>query len=141
LKNSFQEGSVYNCNVFALPKISDRSGNITALNNLVDLPFEIKRVYYLYDVPSGEARGGHAHFDLTQFIIAASGSFDVTIDDGHARKTITLNRPDKALLVVPGIWRELTNFSAGAICLVMASEKYLSEDYIHTYEKFVLNKM
>ena len=97
---------------------------------------EIKRAYYLYDVPTGAERGGHAHKNLFQFIVAASGSFDVIIDDGNDRKTVTLNRPDKALLIVPGIWREVVNFSGGAICMVLASEVYDEDDYIREYDDF-----
>ena len=101
------------------------------------VPFDIKRVYYLYDVPGGETRGGHAHKDLYQLIVAASGSFSVTLDDGKVKRTFLLNRPYQGLLVVPGIWRELTDFSSGAVCLVCASEKYLKSDYIRDYNDFL----
>ncbi|GHU80520.1 dTDP-6-deoxy-3,4-keto-hexulose isomerase [Bacteroidia bacterium] len=131
---------VFNCNVLTLPKIHNRAGNITALNNSVDIPFDVNRVYYLYDVPGGEDRGGHAHRELQQLIVAVSGSFDVTIDDGRNKKTISLNRPYYGLLVVPGIWRDLTNFSSGAICLVLASHKYDADDYIRNYEEFIQMK-
>ena len=133
----FKKNSVFNCNVFELPKISNRAGNITALNNSVDIPFDVERIYYLYDVPSGEKRGGHAHLELYQYIIAASGSFDVIIDDGKNKKIITLNRPNFGLLITPGIWRELVNFSSGSICLVLASHKYSEADYIRDYAKFL----
>ena len=129
--------SVYNCNVFQLPKVQNRAGNLTAMNNHKDLPFGVQRVYYLYDIPGGEVRGGHAHKNLQQLIIAASGSFDVLLDDGRNRKTISLNRPYYGLYIVPGIWRELMNFSSGAICLVLASEIYTAEDYIRDFDEFL----
>ena len=103
---------------------------------LIDIPFKIKRVYYLYDVPGGEERGGHAHKNLFQLIVAASGSFDVVLDDGFEKKTIQLNRPYNGLIIVPGIWRELSNFSSGSICLVLASEVYKIKDYIRDYSLF-----
>ncbi|MCD7973508.1 MAG: FdtA/QdtA family cupin domain-containing protein [Candidatus Azobacteroides sp.] len=131
-----KDSTIYNCNVFELPKIHNQSGNITALNNLLDVPFEVKRVYYLYDIPGGETRGGHAHYDLHQFLIAASGSFDVILDDGKNKKIVHLDRPYFGLEIVPGIWRELLNFSSGAICLVLASHKYEEKDYIRNYNSF-----
>jgi hypothetical protein len=100
------------------------------------VPFHVKRVYYLYDVPGGESRGGHAHKELQQFIVAASGSFDVTLDDGELKRTFTINRPYRGLLVVPGIWRELDNFSSGSVCLVLASSEYSADDYIRDYNEF-----
>ena len=100
------------------------------------MPFEVKRIYYLYDIPGGEDRGGHAHKELRQLIVAASGSFNVLLDDGLNKKIVTLNRPDYGLLVVPGIWRELMEFSSGAICLVLASEVYDDTDYIREYDDF-----
>ena len=127
---------IHNCNVVELPKIHNRSGNITVVQNGDHLPFDVKRVYYLYDVPGGSERGGHAHKELYQLIVAASGSFDVIIDDGENKKIIQLNRPNFGLLVIPGIWREIVNFSSGAICFVLASEKYSEEDYIRNYEEF-----
>jgi hypothetical protein len=131
---------IYNCNVITLPKIHNRSGNITALNNSVDLPFDVNRVYYLYDIPGGEVRGGHAHIELQQLIIAVSGSFDINIDDGFNKKSISLNRPYYGLQIVPGIWRELSNFSSGAICLVLASHIYDEKDYIRDYNEFLKYK-
>ncbi|MDR1719623.1 MAG: FdtA/QdtA family cupin domain-containing protein [Dysgonamonadaceae bacterium] len=128
---------ISNCNIITLPKIHNRSGNITALNNGVDLPFDVRRVYYLYDIPGGESRGGHAHKALQQLIVAVSGSFDVTLDDGTDQKTCSLNRPYYGLYVVPGIWRELSNFSSGAVCLVLASAEYDEKDYIRKYDDFV----
>lgn len=127
---------IHNCNVVELTKIHNPAGNITIIQNGGREPFNIKRVYYLYDVPGGSERGGHAHKDLYQLIVAASGSFDVILDDARNKKIIQLNRPYFGLLVVPGIWREIVNFSSGAICLVLASEKYIEEDYIRDYSDF-----
>ena len=128
--------SVYHCNIVELPKIHNIAGNITAVENQINAPFDIKRVYYLYDVPGGEDRGGHAHKELQQFIIAVSGAFDVLIDDGINKKIIHLDRPYIGLHIVPGIWRELLNFSSGAVCLVLASHGYDEEDYIREYDDF-----
>jgi dTDP-4-dehydrorhamnose 3,5-epimerase-like enzyme len=128
--------TIYNCSIVTLPKIHNRAGNITALNNSTDIPFDVNRVYYLYDIPGGETRGGHAHKELQQLIVAVSGSFDVTIDDGHNKRTLTLNRPNFGLHVIPGIWRDLSNFSSGAVCLVLASHKYDESDYIRNYQQF-----
>lgn len=129
--------SVYNCPVITLPKIHNRAGNITAVNNEMEIPFPVKRIYYLYDVPGGETRGGHAHYKLQQLIVAVSGSFDVILDDGKVKKTVHLNRPNYGLLVVPGIWRDLVNFSSGAVLLVLASESYDEMDYIRDYNEFL----
>jgi len=131
------KASIYNCNVIELPKIHNRAGNITPLHGGIEIPFGIKRVYYLYDVPGGETRGGHAHKTLHQLIVAASGSFDVTIDDGTTKKTITLNRPNFGLYIIPGIWRDLHNFSSGAVLLVLASDNYDEKDYIREYDDFL----
>jgi dTDP-4-dehydrorhamnose 3,5-epimerase-like enzyme len=130
------KNSVYHCSVIELPKVHNRAGNITALENLKNVPFEVKRVYYLYDVPGGEGRGGHAHKELQQFIIAVSGAFDVLLDDGTNKKIVNLDRSFYGLHVVPGIWRELLNFSSGAICLVLASDIYLTHDYIRDYSTY-----
>ena len=129
--------SIYNCCVIELNKVHNRSGNLTAIEDRMQVPFDVKRLYYLYDVPGGAERGGHAHKKLQQLIVAASGCFDVVLDDGKNRKVVELNRPYYGLLVVPGIWRELINFSSGAICLVLASEKYDAEDYIREYEEYL----
>ena len=128
--------SVYECSVVHLPKIHNEAGNLTALDNQINIPFDVKRVYYLYDVPGGAERGGHGHKKLQQFIIALSGSFDVLIDDGTNKKVVHLDRPYIGLHVVSGIWRELINFSSGAICLVLASEKYTEEDYLRDFEAY-----
>lgn len=127
---------IHSCNVVELTKIHNPAGNITIIQNGNDQPFTIRRIYYLYDVPGGSERGGHAHKKLYQLIVAASGSFDVILDDRRNKKIIQLNRPYFGLLVVPGIWREIVNFSSGAICLVMASDKYDPEDYIRDYADF-----
>jgi len=129
--------SVYNCNVIQLPKVHNRAGNLTSLENYISIPFEVKRVYYLYDVPSGIERGGHAHKELHQFLIAVSGAFDIKIDDGINKRIIHLDRPYIGLHIVPGIWRELLNFCSGSICLVLASEKYDEVDYIRDYFEFI----
>jgi dTDP-4-dehydrorhamnose 3,5-epimerase-like enzyme len=127
---------IHNCNVVEMEKNHNPAGNITVYQNGSPMPFDVKRIYYLYDVPGGSERGGHAHKELRQLIVAASGSFDVIVDDGRNKKIIQLNRPYYGLLVVPGIWREIVNFSSGAICLVLASDKYKEDDYIREYSEF-----
>jgi len=124
------------CKIIDLPKITDERGNLTFVEGNKHIPFEIKRIYYLYDVPGGESRGGHAHKSLQQFIIAASGSFDVILDDGLERKRFHLNRSYYGLYVPFMVWRELNNFSSGSVCLVVASEYYDENDYIREYETF-----
>lgn len=128
--------SVFDCSIIHFPKIHNRAGNITPLQNDIDVPFSVKRIYYLYDIPGGESRGAHAHRSLEQVIVAASGSFDVTIDDGKNKKTVHLNRPYYGLHLFPGMWRDISNFSSGAICLVLASQEYRAEDYIREYDLF-----
>jgi len=134
------KNSIYNCSILQLPKIHNRAGNITALENNIHLPFDVKRVYYLYDVPAGEERGGHAHRELQQIVVAASGAFDVLLNDGTNKKIVHLDRPFIGLHIVPGIWRELLNFSSGAVCLVIASHKYDEKDYIRDYRDFLAYK-
>ena len=131
-----RQTSVYDCSVVELPKNHTVRGNITSVNNVQEIPFEIKRVYYLYDIPGGESRGGHAHKELQQFIIAVSGSFDLVIDDGNIRRVFNLNRPYQGVLMPSGLWRELVNFSSGAVCLVLASLEYNDSDYIRHYHEF-----
>jgi dTDP-4-dehydrorhamnose 3,5-epimerase-like enzyme len=123
--------------IIDLPKIADARGNLTFLEENRHVPFPIKRVYYLYDVPGGETRGGHAHRQLEQFIIAASGSFDVVLDDGMGRVKYSLNRSYYGLLIPRMVWRELENFSSGSVCLVLASEYYDPDDYYYSYEDFI----
>jgi dTDP-4-dehydrorhamnose 3,5-epimerase-like enzyme len=128
---------IHSCNVVELTKVHNPAGNITIIENGDHQLFNVKRIYYLYDVPGGSERGGHAHKELYQLIVAASGSFDVILDDSRSKKIIQLNRPNFGLLIVPGIWREIVNFSSGAICLVLASQKYNPEDYLRTYDDFL----
>lgn len=122
-----------------IPKIQDRRGNLSVIEGET-IPFVSKRVYYLYDVPSGSKRGGHAHKEQQEFLIALSGSFDVILKDGKNIKTVTLNKPNTGLLIVSGIWRELKNFSSGSVCLVLSSDEFSEEDYIREYKKFRLFK-
>lgn len=130
--------NVYDCNIIELDKHhSDSRGNISVVENGDTVPFDVKRLYYLYDVPGGVSRGGHAHKELSQFIIAASGCFTVTLDDGNVKRAYTLNRPYQGLLVKPGVWRNLDDFSSGSVCLVLASEKYDESDYIREYDEFL----
>lgn len=130
--------SVYDCSIIELDKHhSERKGNLSVVENGITLPFDVKRVYYVYDVPGGESRGSHAHKTLSQLIVAASGSFSVTLDDGEVRRTFFLNRPYQGLLVHPGLWRDLEDFSSGAVCMVLASEVYQEEDYIREYDDFL----
>ncbi|MDX6181901.1 FdtA/QdtA family cupin domain-containing protein [Flavobacterium sp. Fl-77] len=125
-----------NIDLINFPKVENILGNIAVIENAT-IPFEIKRVYYLYDIPSSSKRGGHSHKKLQQILIAISGSFDVVLKDGETVSTITLNKPDKGLLIKNNIWRELENFSSGAVCLVLASEVFDEEDYIRDYSEFL----
>jgi len=129
--------TVNDCKIIELPKISDPRGNLTFIEGESHVPFEIRRVYYLYDVPGGAERGGHAHKALHQLIIAMSGSFDVLLDDGKAKKRIHLNRSYYGLYVCPMMWRELDNFSSGSVCMVLASNLYDESDYFRKYESFL----
>lgn len=130
--------NVFDCSVLELDKHhSDRKGNLTVVENSITLPFDVKRVYYIYDVPGGENRGAHAHKNLSQLIVAVSGSFTVTLDDGIVKRSFFLNRPYQGLLIQPGLWRDIEDFSSGAVCMVLASEKYDAEDYIRNYKDFL----
>ncbi|MCI9845893.1 sugar 3,4-ketoisomerase [Flavobacterium pectinovorum] len=122
--------------IIEIPKIENSLGNIAVIENDT-VPFEIKRVYYLFDIPSNATRGGHAHKKLQQVLIAISGSFDVVLNNGKTQNTITLNKPDKGLLIENNTWRELENFSSGAVCLVLASNEYDEDDYLRDYEEFL----
>lgn len=129
--------SIHNCQIIELPKISEPRGNLTFVEGKNHIPFDIKRVYYLYDVPGGAERGGHGHKALHQLIIAMSGSFDVVLDDGYEKKLFHLNRSYNGLYVCPMIWRELDNFSSGSVCLVLASNIYDEDDYYREYDPFI----
>lgn len=131
--------SVKDCIIIELDKHhSDRKGNLSVVENEKDIPFNVKRSYYLYDIPGGESRGSHAHRALEQLMVAVSGSFRVTLDDGVEKRTFYLKRPNEGLLIKPGIWRDLDDFSSGAVCLVLASELYQKEDYIRDYTDFLI---
>jgi hypothetical protein len=132
-----KEASIYDCSIIELPRLKNRAGNITVVNNNDNIPFEVKRVFYIYDIPGGEDRGAHAHKDCHQFLIAVSGSFEVEMDDGTNKRTITLNRPYYGLHIPPGIWAAEKGFSSGAVCLVLASHKYDEKDYIRDYRDFL----
>ena len=132
--------SVSDCSLIELPKIENRSGNLTSIQNSIEIPFDIKRIFYLYDIPGGKDRGAHAHIECHQFLIAGSGSFDVLLDDGKSKKIVTLNQPYKGLHIPPGIWASEINFSSGSICLVLASHKYDEKDYIREYGEFLKYK-
>ena len=129
--------SVYDCSVIELPLNHREKGNLTAVENGKNIPFDVCRVYYLYDIPAGESRGGHAHKQISQLIVAASGSFNVALFDGSVKRTITMNRPFNGLLVPSGIWRELDDFSSGSVCLVLASHEYDENDYIRDYQEYL----
>lgn len=129
--------TVFDCSLIELQRIQNRSGNITAIENNVEIPFDAKRIFYLYDIPGGESRGAHAHKECHQFLVAASGSFEVQLDDGKVKKTVMLNQPYRGLHIPPGIWASEVNFSSGAICLVIASHEYKESDYIREYNEFL----
>ena len=136
--NPIRKYNVFDCTMVELDRHhSDRKGNLTVVENGKTLPFDVKRVYYLYDIPGGESRGSHAHKELSQLIIAASGSFTVTLDDGKCKRSFFLNRPYQGLYVKPGMWRDLEDFSSGAVCMVLASDVYKAEDYIRDYKEFM----
>ena len=129
--------TVYDCSIIELPKIENRAGNITPIEGDKNIPFSIERVFYLYDIPGGEDRGAHAHKECHQFLIAASGSFEVVLDDGLNKRTVVLSRPYFGLHIPPGIWAAEQSFSSGAICLVFASHKYDESDYIRNYSDYL----
>lgn len=137
---AMNRNTVYDCSVIELPKVSNRAGNITPVHGNINVPFDVKRVFYTYDIPGGEARGAHAHKECHQFLVAASGSFEVVLDDGVNKRTVLLNRPFYGLHIPPGIWAAEQGFSSGAICLVLASEKYDEADYIRDYNEFLKYK-
>lgn len=128
---------ISDCKIIELPKISDVRGNLSFIEGGVHIPFDIKRTYYLYDVPGGSDRGSHAHKSLHQFVVAMSGSFDVVLDDGNEKKRFHLNRSYYGLYVCPMMWRDLDNFSSGSVCMVLASERYDELDYIRNYHEFI----
>jgi oxalate decarboxylase/phosphoglucose isomerase-like protein (cupin superfamily) len=129
--------NIYNCSLIELPKVHNKEGNLTPVENLKEIPFKVKRVFYLYDVPGGESRGAHAHKRCHQFIVAASGAFEVLLDDGNVKRVVQLNRPYMGLHIPPGIWASEINFSSGSICLVLASHKYDENDYIRDYDEYL----
>lgn len=128
---------VFDCSIIYLPKIGDRNGHITPINNGVEIPFDVKRVFYLYDIQGGESRGAHAHKECHQFLVAASGSFEVLLDDGKTKRQVMLNLPNIGLHIPPGIWASEINFSSGAVCLVLASHEYDENDYLRNYENYL----
>lgn len=132
-----KQKTVYDCSFIELPKISFPEGNLTCIYNNIHLPFDVKRVFYSYDIPGGESRGAHAHKKCHQFLVAASGAFEVLLDDGVNKRTVLLNRPFYGLHVPPGIWAAEQSFSSGAICLVLASHGYIADDYIREYDDFL----
>ena len=129
--------TVFDCSIIELSRIQNRAGNITTVTNSVEIPFDVKRVFYIYDIPGGEDRGAHAHKECHQFLIAAGGSFEIELNDGVAKRTIMLNRPNFGLHIPPGIWAAEKGFSSGAICLVLASHIYNEIDYVRNYDEFV----
>lgn len=133
--------TIHDCKMLDFPKNHQLNGNLTSITNNVEVPFDIKRIYYLYDVPGGNSRGGHAHKGLHQIMIALSGSFNVTLDDGAQKKSFQLYQPYQGLLIPPGLWRDLDTFSSGSICMVLASEVYDEHDYFRDYEAFLRWKL
>lgn len=131
--------SINDAKIIEIPKVHDTRGNLSVIENDV-IPFEMKRVYYLYDIPSGSRRGGHSHKEQLEFLVALSGSFEVVLNDGQQQRKVTLNKPNQGLLIPNGIWRELENFSSGSVCLVIASEVFVEADYIRDYDEFLLSK-
>lgn len=135
------KNTVFDCSIIQLPKVHLRAGNITSVNNSHEIPFNISRVFYLYDIPGGESRGAHAHIKCHQFLVAASGSFEVLLNDGKVQRNVQLNRPYFGLHIPPMIWASEINFSSGSICLVLASELYNPNDYLRDYDEFAASKV
>lgn len=129
--------TVYDCSIIELPRHKNRAGNISIAENGLHLPFDVKRVFYIYDIPGGEDRGAHAHKECHQFLVAASGSFEIELNDGKIKRTVVLNRPYFGLHIPPGIWAAEKGFSSGSICLVLASQGYDADDYIREYNEFL----
>lgn len=139
MKHGSTKYKIETCQLVSLPKITDPRGNLTFVEGGQHIPFDIQRVYYLYDVPGGAERGGHAHKELHQLIIAMSGSFDVVLDDGEQKKRYHLNRSYNGLYICPMIWRELDNFSSGSVCMVLASNRYDESDYYRDYNNYLID--
>ena len=136
-----KNSTVFDCSLITFEKNHQLKGNLTSVTNHKQVPFDIKRIYYLYDMPGGLSRGAHAHKDLQQLVIALSGSFDITLDDGQTKRTFQLSRPNMGLLIPSGLWRELYNFSSGSICIVLASALYDEHDYLRDYNEFLAWKL
>lgn len=132
--------SVFDCSLIDLGKINFEEGNLTVVENNTEFPFEVKRVFYLYDIAGGESRGAHSHHECHQFLVAAGGSFEVSLDDGTYKRQVFLNRPNIGLHIPPGIWASELNFSSGAICLVLASQPYNEDDYIRSYDEYLIGR-
>lgn len=138
--DSSERSTIWDCAVLTLPSFKTESGAITALNNLQEIPFMVKRVFYIYDIPAGESRGAHAHKTCHQLLVAGSGAFEILLDDGKMKRQVLLNRPFMGLHIPPGIWAAEINFSSGSICLVLASHLFSESDYIREYREFLLYK-
>lgn len=138
--NTNNKPTVFECGIIYISKLETEGGHISVIQNNTDIPFETKRIFYLYDIPGGESRGAHAHKECHQLLIAASGSFEVLLDDGNAKRLIQLNRPFMGLHIPPGVWASEINFSSGSICLVLASHEYDEADYLREYNDFILWK-
>jgi hypothetical protein len=136
-----KQSTVFDCNLIYLPKISVEAGNITPVNGKSEIPFSIERIFYIYDIPGGESRGAHAHIKCHQFLVAASGSFEIMLDDGKVQRIVQLNRPNIGLHIPPGIWASEMNFSSGSICLVLASHSFDEKDYLRNYREFLTLKI
>lgn len=134
--DSHRHSHIDDCRIIDLKTIGHENGRLSVFENLATAPFSVRRVYYIYDLPAGAERGGHSHLSTSELVVPLAGSFDVVVDDGHATKRVTVNRPDHGILLPAGIWRTLDNFSSGAICLVLASEKYDEDDYVREYDDF-----